>query len=87
MSETTNPELNFMDDLTASLWAILPEEMANTVAGVKKDLLTSIRSTIDSMVDHDLACLERNLENARHKREEWKEKPASAEPPTEPEAA
>lgn len=74
MSETTNSELSFMDELTASLWAILPDEMANTVAGVKKDFLTSLRSTIDSMVDHDLACLERNLENARHIREEWKRK-------------
>ena len=83
MSETTNSELSFMDELTASLWAILPDEMANTVAGVKKDFLTSLRSTIDSMVDHDLACLERNLENARHIREEWKRK---ATPP-EAEAA
>lgn len=79
MSETTNPEMSFMDELTASLWAIMPEEMANTVAGVKKDLLTSLRSTIDSMVDHDLACLDRNLENARYKREEWKQKAAPPE--------
>ncbi len=83
MSETKNPELSFMDELTASFWAVLPEEAANTIAGVKKDLLTSIRSTIDSMVDHDLACLERNLENARRMREEWKPK---ATPP-EAEAA
>lgn len=83
MSETTNPELSFMDDLTASLWAMMPEEMANTVAGVKKDLLVSIRSTIDSMVDHDLACLDRNLENARYKREEW----ARKDTPPEAEAA
>lgn len=81
MSETTNPELSFIDDLTASLWALMPEEMANTVAGVKKDLLTSLRSTIDSMVDHDLAWLDRNLENARRKREEWAQKPASSEAP------
>jgi hypothetical protein len=83
MSETTNPELSFMDDLVASLWALMPEEMANTVAGVKKDLLTSLRSTIDSMVDHDIAWLERNLENAHRKREEWAQKAA---PPEAPEA-
>ncbi len=76
MSETTNPELSFMDELTASFWAVMPEELANTVAGVKKDLLTSLRSTIDSMVDHDLACLDRNLENARRMREEWNQKSA-----------
>lgn len=79
MSETTNPELSFMDELSASLWAIMPEEMANTVAGVKKDLLTSLRSTIDSMVDHDLACLDHNLENARRMREEWNQKSAPPE--------
>jgi hypothetical protein len=79
MSETTNPELSFMDELSASLWAIMPEEMANTVAGVKKDLLTSLRSTIDSMVDHDLAWLDRNLENARRMREEWNQKSAPPE--------
>ena len=53
MSETTNPELNFMDELAASFWAVMPEEMANTVAGVKRDLLTSLRSTIDSVVEID----------------------------------
>ena len=79
MSETTTSELNFMDEIAASFWAVMPEEMANTVAGVKKDLLTSLRSTIDSMVDHDLACLDRNLENARHMREEWEQKSAPPE--------
>ncbi len=79
MSETTNPELNFMDELAASFWAVMPEEMANTVAGVKKDLLTSLRSTIDSIVDHDLNCLERNLENARHMRTQWNRKSAPPE--------
>ena len=35
------------------------------------------------MVDHDLSCLDRNLENARRMREEWDQKPA----PPEAEAA
>jgi hypothetical protein len=83
MSETTNPELSFMDDCIASLWAALPEEMANTIAGVKKDLLTSLRSTVDSMVDHDLSSLDRHLENARRKREEWRRKAAPPEPAEE----
>lgn len=83
MSETTNPELNFMDELAASFWAVMPEEMANTVAGVKRDLLMSLRSTIDSVVDHDLSCLDRNLENARRMRTEWNRKSA----PPEAEAA
>lgn len=83
MSDTTTPERNLFDEFAASLWATLPEEMANTIAGVKKDFLTSIRSTIDSMVDHDLHCLERHLEQARHIREEQQRKAA----PPEAEAA
>lgn len=79
MSETINPELSLMDELAASFWAVMPEEMATTVAGVKRDLLTSLRSTIDSMVDHDLACLERNLENARRMREEWQQESTASE--------
>ena len=79
MSETTNPELNIFDEFAASVWALMPEEMATTIAGVKKDFLTGIRSTIDSMVDHDLSCLDRNLENARRKREEWRHNSAAPE--------
>ena len=74
MSETTNPNLNIFDEFAASLWAILPEDTANMIAGMKKDWLTGLRSTIDSMVDHDLNCLDRHLEHARQMREEWKRK-------------
>lgn len=77
MTETTNPELNFFDEIAASFWAIMPEDLANTVAGVKKDFLTGLRSTIDSMVDHDLNCLERHLEQARRMREEWNREAAA----------
>ena len=79
MSETTNPELSIFDEFAASIWAIMPEDMANTIAGVKKDILTGLRSTVDSMVDHDLSCLDRNLENARRMREEWNQKAAAPE--------
>ena len=79
MSETTNSELNIFDEFAASVWAIMPEDMANTIAGVKKDFLTGLRSTLDSMVDHDLSCLDRNLENARRKREEWRHQAAASE--------
>jgi hypothetical protein len=80
MSETTSPEFNIFDELAASIWAILPEDMANTIAGVKKDLLTGLRSTVDSMVDHDLNCLDRHLEAARRMREEWRQKSATPGP-------
>lgn len=80
MSETTSREINMLDEFAASLWALLPEEMAHTIAGVKKDLLTNLRSTIDSMVDHDLHCLDRHLEHAQHLREEWRRKATTSGP-------
>ena len=70
MSETTNPEINLVDDFFSSIWAAMPENTANTIAGIKKDFLNGLKSTIDSMVDQELNCLERHLENARHKRAE-----------------
>lgn len=79
MAETTNPELSFVDDFAASVWAILPEEFANTLAGVKKDFLTNLRSTVDSMIDHDLNFLERTVENARRKRNECKKDDSASE--------
>ncbi len=79
MTETTNHELNFVDDFAASIWALMPEEFANTLAGVKKDFLTNLRSTVDSMIDHDLNFLERTVENARHKRNECKKEDGTNE--------
>lgn len=79
MSETTNSESNFFDECIASVWAIMPEDLANTIAGVKRDFLTGLRSTVDSMVDHDLNSLDRHLEAARRMREEWRQKSATPE--------
>ena len=70
MSETTNPEINLLDDFFASVWAAMPESTANTIAGIKKDFLNGLKSTIDSMVDQEINCLDRHLENARQKRAE-----------------
>ena len=67
MSEKT-AELGFLDHLAASAWSILPEETAASLAGIKKDFLTSLRSTIDSMVDHEINEMNRHLENARNLR-------------------
>jgi hypothetical protein len=77
MSENTNPDFNYFDECIATVWAILPEEMAATIAGVKKDFLTGLRSTVDSMVDHDLNCLDRHLAAARRKRAEWRQQTAT----------
>lgn len=68
MSETTNPEVNIFDDVMSSIAALLPEDFVDSVAGFKKNMLTNLRSTIDSMVDSDINTINHCVENARRKR-------------------
>jgi hypothetical protein len=68
MSETTNPEVNIFDDVMSSFAALLPEDLVDSVAGFKKNMLTNLRSTIDSMVDSDINTINHCVENARRKR-------------------
>ena len=68
MSETTNPEVNIFDDVMSSFAALLPEDFVDSVAGFKKNMLTNLRSTIDSMVDSDINTINHCVENARRKR-------------------
>jgi hypothetical protein len=68
MSETTNPELNIYEDVMSSFAALLPEDLVDSVAGFKKNILTNLRSTIDSMVDYEMNSINNCVENARQKR-------------------
>jgi hypothetical protein len=68
MSETTNPELNIFDDVMSSFAALMPEDLVDSVAGFKKNILTNLRSTIDSMVDSEINTINHCVENARQKR-------------------
>ncbi len=68
MAETTNPEVNIFDDVMSSFAALLPEDLVDSVAGFKKNILTNLRSTIDSMVDYEINTMEHCVENARRKR-------------------
>ncbi|MEO6726405.1 MAG: hypothetical protein ABIP14_14050 [Blastocatellia bacterium] len=61
---------NVFDYLIDSFWAALPEQTADDLAIFKKDMLKGIRSAVDSLVDTEIECTDRHLENARRMRQE-----------------
>lgn len=79
MSQSSQVEANFFDYLIDSFWASLPEETANNIADFKKDVLKGIRSAVDSLVDSEINCLDRHLENARRMREQYRHSSTSGE--------
>lgn len=72
---------DFFNHLVDSFWASLPEQTADDLAHVKKTVLTSVRDGITSLIDEELECTDRHLENARRMREQYRQ--ASA-PESEP---
>ncbi len=62
---------NVFDYLIDSFWASLPEQTADELATFKKDVLKGIRSAVDSLIDMELECTDRHLENARQMREQY----------------
>lgn len=78
MTENNNGyEGDFFDYLVESFWASLPEETAASYAECKKDSLTWIKSTVSSLVDHEINRTEEHLRNAKKMRDEC----CQAEPP------
>ena len=72
---------NVFDYVIDSFWASLPEQTADELANFKKDVLKGIRSAVDSLVDSEIACTDRHLENARQMREQYcKSKTENASP-------
>lgn len=63
-------EGNFLDFLVESFWASLPEETAASYAQCKKDSLTWVKSTVSSIVDHEINRTEEHLQNAKKMRDE-----------------
>jgi len=78
MSQQTETGGNFFDYLIDSFWAALPEETADGIADFKKDVLRGIRSVVDSVVDSEINCLDRHLENARRMRANYRHHGATA---------
>ena len=69
-AETSNSIFDALDHFNASLWACLPEETANDIAKFKRDVLTGIKSCVDTLIDENIKSMERHLEMARKIREE-----------------
>ncbi|MBO0860653.1 MAG: hypothetical protein J2P21_19660 [Chloracidobacterium sp.] len=84
MSEKQQTICDPFDYLADAFWANLPEESANELADFKKRVLNGIKSAVDSMVDHELSATDQRLENARRMREEWRQKAAEGEAPSNP---
>lgn len=80
-AETSNPICDALDQLSASFWACLPEETANDLGKFKKDVLTGIRSVVDTLIDAEIKSMERHLEMARKIREEDDRTYGATEPP------
>lgn len=70
MAEQQDHVFDPLGDLFSSLWAVLPEETADDLAKFKKDVLTGIKSVVDTLIDEEIKCMERHVENARHIRRE-----------------
>lgn len=70
MAEQQDHVFDPLGDLFSSLWAVLPEETADDLAKFKKDVLTGIKSVVDTLIDEEIKCMERHVERARDIRRE-----------------
>jgi hypothetical protein len=70
MAEQQEPIFDPFGDFFSSLWAILPEATADDLAKFKKDVLTGIKTVVNTLIDDEIVCMERHVANARKIREE-----------------
>lgn len=76
--ETYNNPFNYFID---SIWASLPEKTADEIATFKKDVLLAIKNGVDRLIDDEIECTNRHVENARKMRNEYKREQATDAPP------
>ena len=76
MSEK-HEDWNPISYLIDSFYASLPEKTAEELATFKKDVLTGIKSSVDSFIDREIDWTDRHLENARRMREQYQKKAES----------
>lgn len=69
-TETHDHVFDPLGDLFSSLWSVLPEETADDLAKFKKDVLTGIKSVVDTLIEEEIKCMERHVERAREIRRE-----------------
>lgn len=78
MSEKDQEAWNPFSYLIDSFWASLPEKTADELSTFKKDVLTTVRDSIDRLIDEEIRSTERHLDNARRMREQYRQKEAAA---------
>ncbi len=83
MSETQQTAYNPFSYLIDSVWASLPEKTADDLAAFKKDVLRSIKDTVDGLIDEEIKRTDQHLENARRMREQHR-RPSAETPPPNP---
>ena len=87
MAEEQKEIFDPFGELISSFWALLPEQTANDVATFKKDVLTGIKSVVDTIIEQEIKLMESHVEMARDIRASWaKDCTASASdvPPVNP---
>ncbi|MGE0132297.1 MAG: hypothetical protein AB7U82_29800 [Blastocatellales bacterium] len=81
MSEKQQTVCDPFSYLADAFWASLPEDAANELADFKKRVLTGIKSTVDSIIDHEINWTDQRLENARRMREQYQRNTSEDAPP------
>jgi hypothetical protein len=81
MPEQQDTFNNPFDYLIDSFWASLPERTADELGTFKKDVLVTIRDTIAGLINDEIECTDRHLENARNMRERYRQQHAAEAPP------
>lgn len=66
-------QVNPLNLLIDTFWAVLPEKTANELANVKKFALLTVRDTVSWVVSKEVEWTDRHLENARKMRERYQQ--------------
>ncbi len=68
-------QINPINLLIDTFWAILPEKTAEELANMKKLALTTTRDTLNWVVSKEIEWTDKHLENARMMRERYQKRP------------
>jgi len=64
-------QVNPLNILIDTFWAVLPEKTAAEMASLKKFALLSVRDTVNWVVSKEIEWTDKHLENARKMRERY----------------
>lgn len=71
MAEEQKELFDPFGELISSFWALLPEQTANDVANFKKDVLTGIKTVVDTVIEQEIKLMESHVAMARDIRASW----------------